>query len=128
MTRHYIEAGVRIERLFDENLLLVPIDRQNIKQVLLNLCKNAVEAMPEGGILTCKAYQANGRLILEVSDTGTGIPDGLDVFQLFKTSKPNGTGLGLPIVEQIVSEHSGTVDYVTELGKGTAFRVSLPAG
>jgi PAS domain S-box-containing protein len=126
VTRHYQEAGVTIERLFDENLSLVPMDRQKIKQVLLNLCKNAVEAMPKGGILTCKAYQSDGRLILEVSDTGTGIPDGLDVFQLFKTSKPNGTGLGLSIVEQIVSEHSGTVDYVTELGRGTAFRISLP--
>ena len=74
MTRHYKEAGVRIERLFDENLSLVPIDRQKIKQVLLNLCKNAVEAMPVGGTLTCKAYQTNGRLILEVTDTGTSIP------------------------------------------------------
>jgi two-component system, NtrC family, sensor histidine kinase HydH len=48
------------------------------------------------------------------------------VFQLFNTTKPEGTGLGLPIVEQIVSEHRGSVDYVTEPGKGTAFMVSLP--
>jgi signal transduction histidine kinase len=57
---------------------------------------------------------------------GAGIPDDLDVFQLFKTTKPEGTGLGLPIVEQIVSEHHGTVVYTTEPGKGTVFVVSLP--
>ena len=65
-------------------------------------------------------------MIFEVADTGTGIPEGLNVFQLFKTTKDEGTGLGLPIVEQIVSEHHGSVDYVTELGKGTTFMVSLP--
>ena len=83
--------------------------------------------MPAGGILKCKAYQNADRVIFEVADTGTGIPEGLDVFQLFRTTKFSGTGLGLPIVEQIVSEHRGTVDYVTEMGKGTAFIVSLPA-
>ena len=126
LSTHYKESGTSVKRLFDEDLPLVPIDRQKIKQVLLNLCKNAVEAMPEGGTLTCKAYQANGRLTIEVSDTGAGIPEGVDAFQLFRTTKPTGTGLGLPIVEQIVSEHSGTVDYVTESGKGTTFRVTLP--
>jgi signal transduction histidine kinase len=119
-----VEITVELE--FDDNLPLVSIDREKIKQVILNLCKNAVEAMPDGGTLKCKAYQTAGGVILEVADTGTGIPEGLDVFQLFKTTKPHGTGLGLPIVGQIISEHRGTVDYVTELGKGTAFIVSLP--
>jgi signal transduction histidine kinase len=82
--------------------------------------------MPDGGILTCKGYQKANRVILEVVDTGTGIPEDLQVFQLFKTTKAEGTGLGLPIVEQIVSEHRGSVNYISELGKGTAFVVSLP--
>jgi PAS domain S-box-containing protein len=125
-TKHYKECGITLELEFDDNLPLVPVDRQKIKQVILNLCKNAVEAMPEGGTLKCKAYQTAGRVILEVADTGTGIPEGLDVFQLFKTTKHYGTGLGLPIVGQIISEHRGTVNYVTKLGKGTAFIVSLP--
>jgi signal transduction histidine kinase len=125
-TKHYKECGISLELEFDDNLPLVPVDREKIKQVILNLCKNAVEAMPEGGTLKCKAYQTAGGVILEVADTGTGIPEGLDVFQLFKTTKPYGTGLGLPIVGQIISEHHGTVDYVTKLGKGTAFIVSLP--
>lgn len=124
--KHYRDCGINVEFEFYENLPLVPVDREKIKQVILNLCKNALEAMPDGGTLRCKAYQTVDRVTIEVADTGTGIPEGLDVFQLFNTTKPEGTGLGLPIVEQIVSEHRGSVDYVTELGKGTAFMVSLP--
>lgn len=124
--KHYRDCGINVEFEFYETLPLVPVDREKIKQVILNLCKNALEAMPDGGTLRCKAYQTVDRVTIEVADTGTGIPEGLDVFQLFNTTKPEGTGLGLPIVEQIVSEHRGSVDYVTELGKGTAFMVSLP--
>jgi signal transduction histidine kinase len=124
--KHYHDCGINVELAFYEKLPLVPVDREKIKQVILNLCKNAIEAMPDGGTLRCKAYQTVDRVTIEVADTGTGIPEGLDVFQLFNTTKPEGTGLGLPIVEQIVSEHRGSVDYVTELGKGTAFMVSLP--
>jgi PAS domain S-box-containing protein len=125
-TKHYEECGISLELEFEDNLPSITVDREKIKQVILNLCKNAVEAMPTGGTLKCKAYQKADRVVLEVADTGTGIPDGLDVFQLFKTTKASGTGLGLPIVEQIVSEHRGTVKYVTEMGKGTTFIVSLP--
>jgi two-component system, sporulation sensor kinase E len=121
LTTHYKKSGSLIERVIDENLPLILVDRQKIKQVFLNLCKNAVEAMPDGGTLTCKAYQVNGRVNIEISDTGVGIPEGLDVYQHFKTTKATGTGLGLAIVEQIVSEHNGTVDYVTESGKVRRF-------
>ena len=124
--KHYQDCGINVELAFYEKLPLVPVDREKIKQVILNLCKNAIEAMPDGGTLRCKAYQTVDRVTIEVADTGTGIPEGLDVFQLFNTTKPEGTGLGLPIVEQIVSEHRGSVDYITEPGKGTAFMVSLP--
>jgi PAS domain S-box-containing protein len=124
--KHYQDCGINVELEFYEKLPLVPVDREKIKQVILNLCKNAIEAMPDGGTLRCKAYQTVDRVTIEVADTGTGIPEGLDVFQLFNTTKPEGTGLGLPIVEQIVSEHRGSVDYITEPGKGTAFMVSLP--
>lgn len=122
---HYKEAGVSVTVESDENLPLVALDREKIKQVILNLCKNAVEAMPEGGLLTIRAYQAGDSVILEFNDTGHGIPEGFDPFHLFKTTKPDGTGLGLPIVQQIVSDHHGTVDYVSESGKGTTFKVSL---
>ena len=122
----YGEAGVTVAFNFDENLSQISVDPAKIKQVILNLCKNAVEAMPNGGLLTLKAYRAGDHIVLEVSDTGQGIPDGFDPFHLFKTSKPEGTGLGLPIVQQIVSEHHATVDYVSEMGKGTTFRILFP--
>jgi two-component system, sporulation sensor kinase E len=124
--KSYAASGVSVKFNFPEALPLIPADQEKMKQVILNLCKNAVEAMPDGGTLTCKAYQLEERINLEISDSGVGISDGLDVFQLFKTTKPYGTGLGLPIVEQIVRDHNGTIYYVTENGKGTTFTVSFP--
>jgi signal transduction histidine kinase len=98
-----------------------------VKQVILNLCKNAVEAMPEGGSLTLKGYLSGAdTIVVEVSDTGIGIPEGMDIFEIFRTTKPDGTGLGLPLVSQIVSAHRGTVDYFSEPGKGTTFKLTLP--
>ena len=123
--KNYNDSGVTIQTRFEENLPLVPLDVARIKQVILNLCKNAVEAMPNGGILTVKTYRSNYKAVLEISDTGHGIPEGFEPFHLFKTTKREGTGLGLPIVQQIVSEHHGTVDYVSEIGRGTTFRLSL---
>ena len=123
--RNYKDSGVSVKIEVDDNLPLLALDREKMKQVILNLCKNAVEAMPEGGLLTVRAYQTADTVILEFGDSGQGIPEGFDPFHLFKTTKPHGTGLGLPIVQQIVSDHHGTVDYVSELGKGTTFRVSL---
>jgi PAS domain S-box-containing protein len=124
--KHYHHARVDVKTEFPENLPLVAVDAEKIKQVLLNLCKNAVEAMPEGGLLTVRAYATDDNVVLEFTDTGQGIPEGFNPFQLFKSTKPQGTGLGLPIVEQIISDHHGTVDYVSELGKGATFRISLP--
>jgi PAS domain S-box-containing protein len=122
---NYKNSGITVTVEFDATLPSVPLDPEKIKQVILNLCKNAVEAMPKGGLLTIRAYRASDNIILEFSDTGHGMPDGLDPFHLFKTTKREGTGLGLPIVQQIISDHHGTLDYVSELGKGTTFRVSL---
>jgi two-component system sensor kinase FixL len=124
--RAYKEAGINLQLQFSEDLPLVAADKEKLKQVVLNLVKNAVEAMPQGGNLTCKGYQLNGRVILEISDTGTGIPEGVDILQLFRTTKPDGTGLGLPIVQQIISEHHGTMEYASETGQGANFKISLP--
>ena len=111
-----------------ENVPAIFVDPEKIKQVILNLCKNAVEAMPNGGSLTVKASGSEGGVILEVTDTGEGIAHGVDVFQLFRTTKPEGTGLGLPIVQQIISDHKGTITYRSEIGKGTTFTIVLPVG
>jgi signal transduction histidine kinase len=66
------------------------------------------------------------RLVLDVSDTGIGIPAGVDIFEPFTTTKSSGTGLGLMIVRQIVAAHGGTIDYLSEPGNGTTFRLTLP--
>jgi signal transduction histidine kinase len=119
-------SGVRVKSDLD-GLPPIKLDRDKIKLVILNLCKNAVEAMPEGGCLTLKGYLSSAdTLVLEITDTGIGIPQDMDVFEIFRTTKPDGTGLGLPLVSQIVSAHRGTVDYFSEPGRGTTFSLSLP--
>lgn len=122
----FSNSGVRVKSYLS-GLPPIMLDRDKMKQVILNLCKNALEAMPEGGCLTLKGYLSNAEtLVLEVSDTGNGIAEGMDVFEIFRTTKPDGTGLGLPLVSQIVSAHRGTVDYFSEPGEGTTFRLSIP--
>lgn len=119
-------SGVRV-KFYLHGLPPILLDRDKMKQVILNLCKNAIEAMPGGGCLTLNDYLSSvDTLVLEISDTGIGIPEGMDVFEIFRTTKPDGTGLGLPLVSQIVSAHRSTVDYVSEAGKGTTFKLSLP--
>jgi PAS domain S-box-containing protein len=118
------KAGITINREFGD-LRPILIDENKMKQVVLNLCKNAIEAMPNGGVLTVRAYQSEESAVLEVSDTGAGIPEGVDVFQLFRTTKPNGTGLGLPVVRQIVRAHQGHIEYSSKPGQGTTFKINL---
>ena len=115
-----------VEQNLPTDLPLVMADRDKLKQVLLNLCKNAFEAMPEGGTLTVRLHNFGEHITLEVADTGMGIPAGVDIFEPFVTTKSEGTGLGLPIVRQIVVAHSGTLTYTSEPSKGTTFTVTLP--
>lgn len=122
----YARQGICVESLLDRDLPAVTADGDRLKQALLNLCKNAVEAMPQGGILTLRAKQLAGEMIVEVADTGSGIPEGIDIWEPFKTTKRMGTGLGLVIVRQIIAAHGGTITYESDAGKGTTFRLSLP--
>jgi PAS domain S-box-containing protein len=126
LSRNYRASGVLFNLDLREDGPFLA-DREKMKQVMFNLFKNAFEAMPGGGVITCQVYSATNGVMLEVSDTGTGIAKGVDVFELFQTTKPDGTGLGLPIVEQIVSDHQGTINYTSEIGKGTTFRIWLPS-
>lgn len=123
---HYSKRGIRLVENFAPNLPPAAADPIKVKQVLLNLLKNAAEAMPEGGTLTLSLYKAGADLVFEVKDTGVGIPAGINVFELFTTSKPIGTGLGLAIVKDIVSAHRGSITYTSEIGKGTTFQLKLP--
>jgi PAS domain S-box-containing protein len=102
------------------------LDRDKIKQALLNLIKNASEAMPEGGSLSIAAEKTPKGVRLCISDTGTGIPLELDPFEPFTTTKKGGTGLGLVIVRQIIVAHGGSVSYRSRAGEGTTFEIELP--
>jgi PAS domain S-box-containing protein len=124
--RHYNALGVHVELSFQDQLPLLMLDEAKMKQAILNLCQNGVEAMPDGGTLKVSGSQKDDEIIIAVTDSGSGIAPGVDVFQLFRTTKSDGTGLGLPIVQQIIADHRGVVDYMSELGKGTTFRVVLP--
>jgi signal transduction histidine kinase len=120
-------AGVTLRRLLIGGVLpSLQMDAEKMKQVVINLVRNAIEAMPDGGEVTVESGVVNGHAQLVVRDTGPGLPEGVDVFQLFVTTKPRGTGLGLSIVQQIVLQHGGEIAAASEAGKGTAFTISLP--
>jgi two-component system, chemotaxis family, CheB/CheR fusion protein len=118
--------GIRLEHDLPADLPLVMIDRNKMKQVLLNLYKNAVEAMPDGGTLSVRGFQSKDRLCLDIADTGSGIPKDMNVFEPSVTTKPHGMGLGLMVVQQIISAHQGSITYTSQLAQGTVFRISLP--
>ena len=119
------EQGIRVIKEFSGDLGLTG-DRDKLQQMVLNLCTNAVEAMPEGGILNLKAYNHGDDIVLEIRDTGIGIPEGMEIFEPFATTKSTGSGVGMYVVKQIVLAHCGEIIYRSEERKGTTFRITLP--
>jgi PAS domain S-box-containing protein len=122
----YSEKGVVLQIDIPADLPAISVDEEKLKQVVANLADNAVDAMPEGGTLTVRVYRSRDELCLELTDTGIGISPGVNIFELFTTTKSHGTGLGLAVVRQIVSAHGGRVDYSSVPGTGTIFTVTLP--
>jgi signal transduction histidine kinase len=104
------------------------VDARLLKQALLNLMLNALQAMPGGGDLILQVSQITRGAKIDVIDTGTGIPpDALDqVFNAYFTTKKGGTGLGLAMARRIVVEHGGDLSVQSEVGKGSAFTITLP--
>ena len=109
--------------------VVVPLDERLMKQALLNLMLNALQAMPEGGEIILSARREDGRVVIEVADTGRGMePEVLErIFQAYYSTKKGGHGLGLAISKRIVEEHGGAITALSEVGKGTQFRIELPA-
>jgi signal transduction histidine kinase len=122
----YVSSGIRVEQAIPLDLPLVMADATKLNQAVLNLCKNAVEAMPQGGILSLRASQSEDNVVLEIADTGVGIPTHVDIYRPFTTTKTSGSGLGLMIVRQIVSTHKGLITYSSKPNKGTVFRLTIP--
>ena len=135
LTRHLFHTnGVQVHLALEENLPWVSMDRNQMKQVMLNLFHNAIHAMPDGGdlrITTRSRQRDNARWIsVAIRDTGIGIPpENLDrIFEPFFTTKSSsqGTGLGLSVTYGIVSDHGGFIDLESEPGVGSCFTVWLP--
>ncbi len=122
----FAKQSIQVRNLVGTDLPRLTIDSDKIKQALLNLIKNATEAMPGGGTLTIEARPTANGVWLEITDTGMGIPLDVDAFEPFTTTKKEGTGLGLVIVRQIIVAHGGNVSYRSRLGEGTTFQIELP--
>jgi signal transduction histidine kinase len=121
---------VRVERVYDPGIPPLVGDPARLEQAILNLSVNAVEAMGEGGHLTITTRLAGAEVQVDVRDTGSGIaPENLErVFKPFVSTKPQGTGLGLPLVARVVAAHEGRVTVESEVNRGTTFHIHLPVG
>ena len=110
------------------DLPVVMLDRSLMRQALVNLCRNAIEAMPDGGSIDLLTHVREDQVRLEVIDTGKGMDERTrsQMFQAFFSTRSGGSGLGLPTVRRIVEAHHGHIVCESEPGKGTRFTISLP--
>jgi PAS domain S-box-containing protein len=120
--------GLNLKVKLAHQLPLTPIDATQVQQVLVNLLKNAIQAMSRGGTLTVQTGEGSDAVWVSVADTGGGIPEEQlnRIFEPFYTTKKKGTGLGLMIVQRIVRAHNGHIEVDSQVGRGTTFRIWLP--
>jgi two-component system NtrC family sensor kinase len=130
MEKQLREAGIRVETSFEKELPEVMASTNQMRQVLLNLFKNAKEAMPKGGTLTVRTASRADNGFIHIHDTGMGIPEEIrnKIFEAFFTTKQKvkGVGLGLSVCYGILKDHGGEIAVESEEGKGTTFIISLP--
>lgn len=122
--------GVELSWHAEPDLPAVSLDVELFEKALLNLMLNAEDAMPDGGALTLQVRAEPGWLLLDVIDTGAGIPADVlpKLFRPFMTTKSDGHGLGLATARKIVLAHGGDIGVQSEVGRGTKFTIRLPAG
>ncbi|HTX20464.1 MAG TPA: ATP-binding protein [Candidatus Aquilonibacter sp.] len=120
--------GIEIATRLSRQLTPTPIDTTQMQQVLVNLVKNAAQAMTIGGTLTLQTGENSDGVWVSVADTGGGIPQEQinRIFEPFYTTKKKGSGLGLMIVQRIVRAHGGRIELESNVGRGTTFRIWLP--
>lgn len=132
VSSHLRNRQIAVERDFAADIPMIQADRQQVRQLFLNLFTNACDAMSGGGTLTIRVTHADRRVTVVIADTGIGIPpEALGrVMEPFFTTKPEGkgTGLGLPICNRIVQELQGQLEIRSEVGKGTTVRITIPVG
>lgn len=124
------EKTLEVRTFLPAGELRIVADPERIKQVLVNILKNAVDAAPQGGAITVKVEETGGNVSIQVTDTGPGIPENIldKIFDVFYTTKRRGTGLGLSISRKIVDAHGGTLTAMNNAGGGAAFTIVLPMG
>ena len=122
------QSKVQIRVVAPPTLPPLKADREYLRQTLLNLILNGLQAMPEGGTLTLKANTSNGNFLISVTDTGTGIaPENRRrIFEPYFTTKAKGSGLGLAIARRIIEAHGGTITVSSETDQGCCFQIALP--
>jgi signal transduction histidine kinase len=129
LARPQAEASrIRVDVGQEADGINVRIDRDLLKQAMLNVVVNAMQAMPEGGDLRFESIAGEEFAEIRISDTGAGIPAELrdKIFRLYFTTKKEGSGIGLAMTFRIVQLHDGTIDFTSEPGKGTTFSIRLP--
>lgn len=129
MRQEALEENKELLAQFDEGLQPFRFDVHQMKQALLNLLVNAIDATHEGDTITIQTVSRDGSADVIIKDTGAGITDDVlpEIFRPFYTTKTRGSGLGLPCVERIVRDHGGDIMVVSAPGAGTEFRISIPA-
>ncbi|CAM4370593.1 histidine kinase [Bacillus manliponensis] len=122
------KQGITIQTDFQESLSKINCDEKQMKQVFLNLIKNAIEAMPNGGNIFVQAVVNKDEIHIRITDTGCGIPEGKipKLKEAFYTTKEHGTGLGLMITSKFIEEHEGKLHFESSLGVGTTVALTLP--
>lgn len=122
------KSNISLATLLPIDVPEVYVDRALLKQAVLNLVLNAAEAMPNGGQLRLVLSRRGEMAEITVGDTGKGIPpeNKQKIFQLFFTTRPGGSGIGLASTFRIVQLHNGSIDFTSEVGRGTTFRIELP--
>ena len=122
------EAGITVDTDLTKTSPQILMDERYMKQAVLNILKNAISAMPDGGRLRVQTVQKGNELLLKISDTGVGIPDEhMDkIFEPYFTTKDFGSGLGLTLVYKILKEHMGDIEINSKVGEGTSITLSFP--
>jgi PAS domain S-box-containing protein len=129
LSRSLVESQkVKLQTEFDSTLPAIEADRGQLWQAFLNLIRNAVDAMPDGGTLTVRTARMGNEAAISFADTGHGMTTEQQpqIFNPFFTTKDGGTGLGLTLTQQIISEHGGRIECASVAGKGTTFTIHLP--
>jgi len=124
----FAASQVQLITEFAADLPVIQADEGQLWQAVLNLIRNAIEAMPAGGLLTVRTAARPGWVVLTITDTGKGLTDEerQHLFKPFFSTKVGGTGLGLPLTQQVITEHAGTIRCDSQPGHGTTFVIELP--